>query len=149
MSTTTFRLQRILRFKRQLREATALELGALVTEHADSERAQAAANAAAAASLSAAGDVARTGGSAADLQLYADYQRAQVAVARGFGARAAELAQAIERTRADLVTRRTEERRFEMLAKRAQTRRAAEEERTERLLHDDLARRRSPVEDTG
>jgi flagellar export protein FliJ len=145
--SATFRFQRILRFKRRLREAAALQLGALVAEHADVERAHAAAHTAEAASRFAAGDLARAGGSAADLHLHADYQRAQAAAARALGARGADLARTIERRRADLVTRRTAERQFEVLAERADARRAAEEARRERLLHDDLARRQSPGED--
>ncbi len=145
----TFRFRRILRLQRQLRKAMAHELVLLETERAEVERAAAAARAAAGASRIAAGNAARAGGRAADLRLHADYQRAQVASARLLHARATELAETIERKRADLVTRRTKEQQFEVLEAREDGRRAGEEARAEAMLHDDLARRRSPWGDVG
>ena len=136
-----FRFERVLRVKGLLRKAAQDEVVALRREIDGLEGEISAAEAARNESRARALEAALDGPSAADLQLYAAYDRGQAMLVRTLHSRVEGLNEVLDRRRAVLLERRREERQFEVLRDRLRTRRIAAAVRTEANFQDELAQR--------
>jgi flagellar export protein FliJ len=137
----TFRFDRVLRVKTLLRKAAQDEVVGLRREIDRLEGEISAAEAARDESRARALEAALDGPSAADLQVYATYDLAQAMLARTLHSRVEALGEVLEQRRTALLERRREERQFEVLRDRVQTRRITAAARAEGNFQDELAQR--------